>query len=78
MPDTECTAGLDARAAAIVMKSVKNTVQTGRTVVCTIHQPSMEIFQVSFASHCLPSLPHVLLYNDNVAAIHGLKVVVRV
>lgn len=40
-----CHVGLDARAAAIVMKSVKNTVRTGRTVVCTIHQPSLEIFQ---------------------------------
>ena len=39
-------AGLDARAAAIVMRAVKNTVRTGRTVVCTIHQPSLEIFQV--------------------------------
>ena len=41
----ECAAGLDARAAAIVMRTVKNTVRTGRTVVCTIHQPSLEIFQ---------------------------------
>lgn len=41
----ECAAGLDARAAAIVMRTVKNTVRTGRTVVCTIHQPSFEIFQ---------------------------------
>ncbi|DBA97183.1 TPA: hypothetical protein ACH3X1_014944 [Trebouxia sp. C0004] len=41
----EPTSGLDARAAAIVMRSVKNTVRTGRTVICTIHQPSLEIFQ---------------------------------
>ncbi|KAL3132996.1 hypothetical protein ABBQ38_006905 [Trebouxia sp. C0009 RCD-2024] len=41
----EPTSGLDARAAAIVMKAVKNTVRTGRTVVCTIHQPSLQIFQ---------------------------------
>ena len=39
-------AGLDARAAAIVMRTVRNTVNTGRTVVCTIHQPSLDIFQV--------------------------------
>ena len=44
-------AGLDARAAAIVMKAVKNTVRTGRTVVCTIHQPSLEIFQVLYQQH---------------------------
>ncbi|XP_047327019.1 pleiotropic drug resistance protein 1-like [Impatiens glandulifera] len=40
----EPTSGLDARAAAIVMRTVRNTVDTGRTVVCTIHQPSMDIF----------------------------------
>ena len=40
-------AGLDARAAAIVMRTVRNTVNTGRTVVCTIHQPSIDIFEVS-------------------------------
>ncbi|KAH9700610.1 ABC transporter G family member 31 [Citrus sinensis] len=41
----EPTSGLDARAAAIVMRAVRNTVDTGRTVVCTIHQPSIEIFE---------------------------------
>ncbi|KAK7311855.1 hypothetical protein RJT34_10277 [Clitoria ternatea] len=40
----EPTSGLDARAAAIVMRTVRNTVETGRTVVCTIHQPSIDIF----------------------------------
>ncbi len=41
----EPTSGLDARAAAIVMRAIRNTVDTGRTVVCTIHQPSIEIFE---------------------------------
>ncbi|KAJ3701259.1 hypothetical protein LUZ61_004964 [Rhynchospora tenuis] len=39
----EPTSGLDARAAAIVMRTIRNTVDTGRTVVCTIHQPSIDI-----------------------------------
>ena len=39
-------AGLDARAAAIVMRTVRNIVNTGRTIVCTIHQPSIDIFEV--------------------------------
>ncbi|KAI6684518.1 hypothetical protein NL676_030431 [Syzygium grande] len=41
----EPTTGLDARAAAIVMRAVKNIVATGRTIVCTIHQPSIDIFE---------------------------------
>ncbi|KAK9804995.1 hypothetical protein WJX73_009787 [Symbiochloris irregularis] len=40
----EPTSGLDARAAAVVMRSIRNTVNTGRTVVATIHQPAEEIF----------------------------------
>ena len=41
----EPTTGLDARAAAIVMRVVKNVAGTGRTIVCTIHQPSIDIFE---------------------------------
>ncbi|KAJ8551971.1 hypothetical protein K7X08_028414 [Anisodus acutangulus] len=37
--------GLDARAAAIVMRTVRKTVDTGRAVVCTIHQPSIDNFE---------------------------------
>ncbi len=49
----EPTSGLDARAAAIVMRTVRNTVDTGRTVVCTIHQPSIDIFEVSLQTRPL-------------------------
>ena len=52
----EPTSGLDARAAAIVMRTVKNTVLTGRTVVCTIHQPSIDIFEV-LAQVCILQRP---------------------
>lgn len=41
----EPTTGLDARSAAIVMRTVRNIVNTGRTIVCTIHQPSIDIFE---------------------------------
>ncbi|KAH7845456.1 hypothetical protein Vadar_002249 [Vaccinium darrowii] len=41
----EPTSGLDARSAAIVMRTVRNIVDTGRTIVCTIHQPSIDIFE---------------------------------
>lgn len=47
----EPTSGLDARAAAIVMRAIRNTVDTGRTVVSTIHQPSIDIFE-SFDEVC--------------------------
>jgi ABC-type multidrug transport system ATPase subunit len=62
----EPTSGLDARAAAIVMRTVRNTVDTGRTVVCTIHQPSIDIFesfdevQIVYDVHDQPSL--LLMY----------------
>eukprot|EP00164_Ancoracysta_twista_P000277 GFYU01000392.1.p1 GENE.GFYU01000392.1~~GFYU01000392.1.p1 ORF type:complete len:1408 (-),score=377.02 GFYU01000392.1:90-4313(-) len=41
----EPTSGLDSRAALVVMRVIKNIVATGRTVVCTIHQPSYELFR---------------------------------
>jgi ABC-type multidrug transport system ATPase subunit len=41
----EPTTGLDARAAAIVMRVVKNVADTGRTIACTVHQPSIDIFE---------------------------------
>ncbi|XP_041019937.1 pleiotropic drug resistance protein 3-like [Juglans microcarpa x Juglans regia] len=41
----EPTTSLDARAAAIVMRAVKNVADTGRAIVCTIHQPSIHIFE---------------------------------
>ncbi|KAK4279547.1 hypothetical protein QN277_011313 [Acacia crassicarpa] len=58
----EPTSGLDARAAAIVMRTVRNTVDTGRTVVCTIHQPSIDIFE-SFNELLLMKKGGQLLYS---------------
>ncbi|GAB9477651.1 Pleiotropic drug resistance protein abc superfamily, partial [Globisporangium polare] len=42
----EPTSGLDARSASIVMRGVQQIARTGRTVVCTIHQPSKQIFEL--------------------------------
>ena len=36
----EPTSGLDARAAAIVMRNIKQIGLSGRSILCTIHQPS--------------------------------------
>ena len=46
----EPTSGLDARAAAIVMRTVRNVGSSNRAVVVTIHQPSIEIFEVGLNS----------------------------
>ena len=40
----EPTSSLDARAAAIVMRVLSKIARSGRTVICTIHQPSTEVF----------------------------------
>ncbi|GJR35813.1 AAA+ ATPase domain-containing protein [Tanacetum coccineum] len=56
----EPTTGPDARLAAIVMRAVKNIVDTGRMIVCTIHQPSIDIFE-SFNE----SIPGVVKIKDN-------------
>lgn len=58
----EPTSGLDARAAAIVMRTVRNTVDTGRTVVCTIHQPSIDIFEAFDAVSRSFFLNHLTLF----------------
>ncbi|KAL3672584.1 hypothetical protein V7S43_001879 [Phytophthora oleae] len=42
----EPTSGLDARSAKVIMDGVRKVANTGRTVVCTIHQPSSEVFSV--------------------------------
>ncbi|ETW05787.1 hypothetical protein H310_03471 [Aphanomyces invadans] len=42
----EPTSGLDARSAKIVMSGIRRIASTGRTVVCTIHQPSTEVFEM--------------------------------
>jgi len=40
----EPTSSLDARAAAFVMRVLNRIAASGRTVICTIHQPSAEVF----------------------------------
>lgn len=40
----EPTTGLDSAAAAAVMKRIQVLAREGRTIVCSIHQPSPEVF----------------------------------
>ncbi|XP_031484243.1 pleiotropic drug resistance protein 3-like isoform X2 [Nymphaea colorata] len=82
----EPTSGLDARAAAIVMRAVKNVVHTGRTVVCTIHQPSIDIFesfdelmvmkpggQIIYAGSLGRHSSHVIQYFQGISGIPRIK-----
>ena len=41
----EPTTGLDSRAAQVIMRCIKRVAASGRTIVCTIHQPSAVIFE---------------------------------
>ncbi|KAM3212819.1 hypothetical protein ACQJBY_065698 [Aegilops geniculata] len=65
----EPTSGLDARAAAIVMRTVRNTVDTGRTVVCTIHQPSIDIFE---------AFDEVIVYTRKFIFMHVSKKIIAI
>ncbi|KAJ8559144.1 hypothetical protein ON010_g8301 [Phytophthora cinnamomi] len=40
----EPTSGLDARSAKLIMDGVRRVADSGRTVLCTIHQPSSDVF----------------------------------
>ncbi|GLE02596.1 hypothetical protein PINS_up011437 [Pythium insidiosum] len=42
----EPTSGLDARSAKVIMDGVRKVARSGRTIVCTIHQPSSEVFSL--------------------------------
>ncbi|VAI10382.1 unnamed protein product [Triticum turgidum subsp. durum] len=64
----EPTTGLDARAAAIVMRTIRKTVDTGRTVVCTIHQPSIGIFE-SFDELLLMKRGGQIIYSGSLGPL---------
>ncbi|KAG2768248.1 hypothetical protein PC116_g11180 [Phytophthora cactorum] len=42
----EPTSGLDARSAKVIMEGVRKVADSGRTVLCTIHQPSTDAFRL--------------------------------
>ncbi|XP_019196202.1 PREDICTED: pleiotropic drug resistance protein 1-like [Ipomoea nil] len=82
----EPTTGLDARASAIIMRTIRNVVDTGRTIVCTIHQPSIHIFE-AFDELLLMALGgqeiyfgpigrrscHLINYFESIQGISGMK-----
>ncbi|PIM99606.1 Pleiotropic drug resistance proteins (PDR1-15), ABC superfamily [Handroanthus impetiginosus] len=69
----EPTTGLDARAAAIVMRAVKNVANTGRTIVCTIHQPSIDIFE-AFDELLLLKVGGHMIYSGPIGR-HSSKII---
>ncbi|KAL8171778.1 hypothetical protein V2J09_023582 [Rumex salicifolius] len=68
----EPTTGLDARAASIVMRAVKKVASAGRTVVCTIHQPSIHIFE-AFDELVLLKVGGQIIYSGPLG--HSQKVI---
>ncbi|PNX91165.1 pleiotropic drug resistance protein 1-like [Trifolium pratense] len=39
------TSGLDARSVATITRAIRNMVDSGRTIVCAIHQPKIDLFE---------------------------------
>eukprot|EP00960_Hanusia_phi_P072596 767828-Hanusia_phi.AAC.1 len=60
----EPTSGLDSRAAKMVMNVLRRITATGRTVICTVHQPSQEIFSM-FDHLLLLKKGGWMVYNGN-------------
>jgi ATP-binding cassette, subfamily G (WHITE), member 1 len=42
----EPSSGLDSHTALLVVETLRSLARTGRTIICTIHQPSFEIFRM--------------------------------
>ncbi|CAK4323708.1 unnamed protein product [Aphanomyces euteiches] len=60
----EPTSGLDARSAKIIMSGIRKIASTGRTVVCTIHQPSTEVFEMFDSLLLLKRGGETVFYGD--------------
>lgn len=60
----EPTTSLDSRAALVVMRVIKRIAVSGRTVVCTIHQPSAELFAFFDRLLLLKSGGHEVFFGD--------------
>lgn len=60
----EPTSGLDSFMSQNVIQMLKALAQTGRTVICTLHQPSSELFQM-FDKICFIAEGRVAFLGDS-------------
>ncbi|GMF22431.1 unnamed protein product [Phytophthora lilii] len=60
----EPTSGLDARSAKLIMDGVRKVADTGRTIVCTIHQPSAVVFGMFDSLLLLKRGGEVVFFGD--------------
>lgn len=60
----EPTSGLDSNGARMVMQAVQNVAQSGRTIFCTIHQPSREIFNMFRSLLFLQTGGHTVFFGE--------------
>ncbi|KAF7849922.1 hypothetical protein BT93_L0123 [Corymbia citriodora subsp. variegata] len=65
----EPTSGLDARAAAIVMRTVRNTVDTGRTVLFLMKRGGQEIYVGPLGHHS----SHLIEYFEGIQGVSKIK-----
>ncbi len=59
----EPTSGLDSFMAMSIVESMKSLARTGKTIICTIHQPSSELFEM-FDKICLMSEGKLAFIGD--------------
>ncbi|RLN71903.1 hypothetical protein BBJ28_00019653, partial [Nothophytophthora sp. Chile5] len=68
----EPTSGLDARAAKVIMDGVRKVADTGRTILCTIHQPSTEVFMLFDSLLLLKKGGETVFFGDVGERCHDL------
>ncbi|KAK8987113.1 hypothetical protein V6N11_055427 [Hibiscus sabdariffa] len=72
----EPTSMHDTKAATTVMRLIKNIVDTGRTIVCTIHQPSIGILEAFDELYLRPfrhHSKHLIKYFEAIQGVRNIR-----